>query len=167
MPWLPDVVDKVSRRYLAIYRLWKMRPSPLPSFRADGLRRDLAIAAKTWIWLILSTPRLMQPEFRIVGHRSPDGELVALWNRYNRESSSFEGCVDSDQRYRHALLPRSKQRLPIRHKASSRVNSELSTLMETAGLSLVLPLSSVITLRSSKYRWGRWWCSKASTPHNW
>jgi glycosyltransferase involved in cell wall biosynthesis len=33
-------------------------------FRADGLRRDLVVAAKTWIWLILSTPRLLQPEFR-------------------------------------------------------------------------------------------------------
>lgn len=48
-------------------------------FRADGLRRDLAIAAKTWLWLVVSTPRLVQPEFRdrwarIAGWRS--GRLV-------------------------------------------------------------------------------------------
>ena len=34
-------------------------------FRADGLRRDLVIAAKTWVWLAVSTPRLLQPEFRV------------------------------------------------------------------------------------------------------
>jgi glycosyltransferase involved in cell wall biosynthesis len=33
-------------------------------FRADGLRRELVIAAKTWVWLVLSTPRLFQSEFR-------------------------------------------------------------------------------------------------------
>ena len=33
-------------------------------FRADGLRRELVLAAKTWVWLIVSTPRLFQPEFR-------------------------------------------------------------------------------------------------------
>ncbi len=33
-------------------------------FRADGLRRDLVIAAKTWVWLVVSTPRLCQPQFR-------------------------------------------------------------------------------------------------------
>jgi glycosyltransferase involved in cell wall biosynthesis len=33
-------------------------------FRADGLRRELVIAAKTWVWLVLSTPRLFQSQFR-------------------------------------------------------------------------------------------------------
>jgi glycosyltransferase involved in cell wall biosynthesis len=39
-------------------------PTLYRRFRADGLRGDLAIAAKTWVWLVLSTPRLIQPEFR-------------------------------------------------------------------------------------------------------
>ena len=48
-------------------------------FRADGLRRELVIAAKTWVWLLVSTPRLLQPEFRgrwarIAGWRT--GRLV-------------------------------------------------------------------------------------------
>ena len=33
-------------------------------FRTDGLRRELVVAAKTWAWLVVSTPRLLQPEFR-------------------------------------------------------------------------------------------------------
>ena len=33
-------------------------------FRAHGLRRDLVVAAKTWVWLVLSVPRLFQSEFR-------------------------------------------------------------------------------------------------------
>ena len=49
-------------------------------FRADGLRRELVTAAKTWAWLVLSTPRLLRPEFRdrwarIAGWRT--GRLVA------------------------------------------------------------------------------------------
>lgn len=48
-------------------------------FRAEGLRRELVIAAKTWVWLALSSPRLLQPEFRgrwarIAGWRT--GRLV-------------------------------------------------------------------------------------------
>jgi glycosyltransferase involved in cell wall biosynthesis len=48
-------------------------------FEADGLRRELNIAAKTWVWLALSTPRLFQSEFRgrwasIAGWRT--GRLV-------------------------------------------------------------------------------------------
>ncbi len=39
-------------------------PALYRRFRADGLRCDLATAAKTWAWLVLSTPRLIQPEFR-------------------------------------------------------------------------------------------------------
>jgi glycosyltransferase involved in cell wall biosynthesis len=33
-------------------------------FRTDGLRRQLVIAAKSWVWLLVSTPRLFQPKFR-------------------------------------------------------------------------------------------------------
>jgi glycosyltransferase involved in cell wall biosynthesis len=33
-------------------------------FRADGLRRDVLLAAKTWAWLALSAPKLVQPQFR-------------------------------------------------------------------------------------------------------
>ncbi len=48
-------------------------------FRSEGLRRELALAAKTWVWLVASTPRLLQPEFRdrwarIAGWRT--GRLV-------------------------------------------------------------------------------------------
>jgi GT2 family glycosyltransferase len=48
-------------------------------FRAEGLQRELAVAAKTWVWLVLSAPRLLQPEFRdrwarIAGWRT--GRLV-------------------------------------------------------------------------------------------
>jgi GT2 family glycosyltransferase len=44
-------------------------------FRVDGLRRDLVVAAKTWVWLGLSVPRLCRSEFRrrwatIAGWRS-------------------------------------------------------------------------------------------------
>jgi GT2 family glycosyltransferase len=48
-------------------------------FRADGLERDVVLAAKTWVWLLVSLPRLVQPEFRrrwarIAGWRT--GRLV-------------------------------------------------------------------------------------------
>jgi glycosyltransferase involved in cell wall biosynthesis len=48
-------------------------------FRSQGLRRELVLAAKTWVWLVLSMPRLLQPEFRdrwarIAGWRT--GRLV-------------------------------------------------------------------------------------------
>ena len=44
-------------------------------FRGDGLRRKCSIAGKTWVWLIVSTPRLLSPTFReIGGPESPDGE---------------------------------------------------------------------------------------------
>lgn len=33
-------------------------------YRVHGLGRDLTVAAKTWVWLALSLPRLWQPEFR-------------------------------------------------------------------------------------------------------
>ena len=33
-------------------------------FRSDGLRRDVTLAAKTWVWLVLTTPKLFGPQFR-------------------------------------------------------------------------------------------------------
>jgi glycosyltransferase involved in cell wall biosynthesis len=39
-------------------------PTLYRRFREDGLRRDLAAAAKAWVWLLLTTPRLIRPEFR-------------------------------------------------------------------------------------------------------
>jgi GT2 family glycosyltransferase len=51
----------VLRRYTAYGRCG---PVLYCRFRADGLRRDLPLAAKTWAWLIVTTPRLVQPEFR-------------------------------------------------------------------------------------------------------
>ncbi len=33
-------------------------------YKSDGLRRDLTVAVKTWVWLAVSTPRLLRPEFR-------------------------------------------------------------------------------------------------------
>jgi GT2 family glycosyltransferase len=33
-------------------------------FRSDGLRNEPVIAVKTWVWLVLSTPRLVRPGFR-------------------------------------------------------------------------------------------------------
>ena len=42
----------------------KSGPVLFRRFRADGLKRDLVLAAKTWGWLLLSTPQLFQPEFR-------------------------------------------------------------------------------------------------------
>ena len=55
--------NAVFRRYTAYGR---SGPILYSRFRADGLRRELILAAKTWVWLIVSTPRLFQPEFR--GH---------------------------------------------------------------------------------------------------
>jgi glycosyltransferase involved in cell wall biosynthesis len=66
----------VFRRYTAYGRCG---PTLFRRFRAYGLRRDLVLAAKTWVWLLVSTPRLFQPEFRdrwarIAGWRT--GRLV-------------------------------------------------------------------------------------------
>ena len=66
----------VFQRYTAYGRCG---PVLYRRFKAKGLQRELAIAAKTWVWLLLSTPRLLQPEFRdrwarIAGWRA--GRLV-------------------------------------------------------------------------------------------
>lgn len=53
--------EAVFRRYTAYGRCG---PVLYRRFRADGLQRELAVALKTWVWLIVSTPRLFQPEFR-------------------------------------------------------------------------------------------------------
>jgi glycosyltransferase involved in cell wall biosynthesis len=34
-------------------------------FRADGLRRDVVLAGKTWVWLAVTTPKLVRPQFRV------------------------------------------------------------------------------------------------------
>jgi len=39
-------------------------PALYRRYRAQGLRRDLVVAAKTWVWLAVSAPRLLRPEFR-------------------------------------------------------------------------------------------------------
>jgi glycosyltransferase involved in cell wall biosynthesis len=51
----------VLRRYAEYGRCG---PVLFRRFRDDGLRRDLLLAAKTWAWLVVSTPRLVRPEFR-------------------------------------------------------------------------------------------------------
>jgi glycosyltransferase involved in cell wall biosynthesis len=51
----------VFRRYIAYGRCG---PVLYHRFRADGLRRELVLAAKTWVWLVVSAPRLFQPPFR-------------------------------------------------------------------------------------------------------
>ena len=51
----------VFRRYTAYGR---SGPDLFHRFRKEGLRRDLVLAAKTWIWLAVSAPRLLRPEFR-------------------------------------------------------------------------------------------------------
>jgi glycosyltransferase involved in cell wall biosynthesis len=33
-------------------------------YRAAGLRRNLTVAAKTWVWLVVSSPKLVRPDFR-------------------------------------------------------------------------------------------------------
>ena len=51
----------VFKRYTAYGRCG---PVLYRRFKAKGLQRDLVVAAKTWVWLLLSTPRLLRPEFR-------------------------------------------------------------------------------------------------------
>ena len=51
----------VLGRYIAYGRCG---PVLYRRFRGDGLRPDLPLALKTWAWLIVSTPRLVQPAFR-------------------------------------------------------------------------------------------------------
>jgi glycosyltransferase involved in cell wall biosynthesis len=51
----------VFRRYAAYGR---SGPVLFRRFRSQGLRREPLLAAKTWIWLVVTTPRLVQSEFR-------------------------------------------------------------------------------------------------------
>ena len=51
----------VFRRYMTYGRCG---PVLFRRFRSEGLRRELVLAVKTWAWLIVSTPRLLQPDFR-------------------------------------------------------------------------------------------------------
>jgi glycosyltransferase involved in cell wall biosynthesis len=51
----------VFRRYTAYGRCG---PFLFRRYRAHGLRRELVLAGKTWLWLLVSTPRLLRPDFR-------------------------------------------------------------------------------------------------------
>ncbi len=51
----------VFRRYVDYGRCG---PVLYRRFRSDGLQRQLRLAGKTWLWLVLSTPLLVQPRFR-------------------------------------------------------------------------------------------------------
>jgi glycosyltransferase involved in cell wall biosynthesis len=51
----------VFRRYTSYGR---SGPILYRRFRSAGLRWQPAIAFKTWVWLVVSVPRLVQPEFR-------------------------------------------------------------------------------------------------------
>ena len=51
----------VFRRYTAYGR---SGPILFLRFRSEGLQRQPVLAAKTWIWLLLTAPRLVQSEFR-------------------------------------------------------------------------------------------------------
>jgi glycosyltransferase involved in cell wall biosynthesis len=51
----------VLRRYLAYGR---SGPILFRRFQAEGLQPELVVAAKTWVWLIVSSPRLVRPQFR-------------------------------------------------------------------------------------------------------
>jgi len=51
----------VFRRYTAYGR---SGPMLFRRFRSEGLQRQPVLAAKTWIWLLVTTPRLAQTEFR-------------------------------------------------------------------------------------------------------
>jgi glycosyltransferase involved in cell wall biosynthesis len=53
---------KVLGRFIAY---GQCGPALYRRYRADGLRRDLTVAVKTWIWLVLMTPRLFQSGFRV------------------------------------------------------------------------------------------------------
>ena len=51
----------IFSRYVAYGRCG---PILFRRFRTHGLQRELFIAGKTWVWLIVSTPRLVRPAFR-------------------------------------------------------------------------------------------------------
>lgn len=66
----PDAV--IARRdrqgFGAVFRRYtdygRAGPVLFRRFRSDGLRRDLVVAVKSWVWLIVSAPRLFRPDFR-------------------------------------------------------------------------------------------------------
>lgn len=53
--------NAVFKRYLSYGRCG---PMLYRRFRGDGLRAEPVLAVKTWAWLLVSMPRLYQPEFR-------------------------------------------------------------------------------------------------------
>ena len=62
------VARRNQRGFKAVYRRFaaygRCGPVLYRRYRADGLRRDLTVAAKTWVWLALSIPQLLRPERR-------------------------------------------------------------------------------------------------------
>ena len=62
------VARRDQRGFKAVYRRFiaygRCGPVLYRRYRADGLRRDLTVAAKTWVWLALSMPQLLRPESR-------------------------------------------------------------------------------------------------------
>jgi glycosyltransferase involved in cell wall biosynthesis len=52
---------EVFRRYTTYGRC---APDLFRRFRSQGLRSNPVLALKTWVWLMVSAPRLFQPEFR-------------------------------------------------------------------------------------------------------
>ena len=62
------VARRDQRGFKAVYRRFaaygRCGPVLYRRYRADGLRRDLTVAAKTWVWLALSIPQLLRPESR-------------------------------------------------------------------------------------------------------
>lgn len=52
---------EVLKRYVSYGR---SGPILFCRFRAQGLRPETALALKTWVWLLVSTPRLFRPDFR-------------------------------------------------------------------------------------------------------
>jgi len=62
------VARRDQRGFKAVYRRFtaygRCGPVLYRRYRADGLRRDLTVAAKTWVWLALSMPQLLRPQRR-------------------------------------------------------------------------------------------------------
>ena len=66
----PDaaIARRDQRGFAAVFKRYftygQCGPTLFRRFRAEGLRRELALAMKTWAWLIVSSPRLLRPEYR-------------------------------------------------------------------------------------------------------
>jgi glycosyltransferase involved in cell wall biosynthesis len=62
------VARRDQRGFRAVFRRYtsygRSGPVLYRRYRGDGLRRELLLAGKTWGWLVLNVPRLLQREFR-------------------------------------------------------------------------------------------------------